>query len=197
MNPSMTRIFPSPLLMCLALAACSGSTGPGTQEFVVSGTIQNNTQTPLPTNARLLIAWAVSTGTDHTYVFGEGTINRTAGTFRVSLSDAPPTAALNADALGIGIIFATTNPSITTGWDVEAIPPSDVIGAAGAYAVIYVADQMQAQAMAGWPGDFEPGYGVGQGQAMPGSFDIFVPAEPESVVLVIDDLANIEFVNWS
>ena len=197
MNLTMARTFPSAALMCVALAACGDSTGPAGEELLVSGTIQNNTQTPIPANARLLVAWAVFTGTDHTYVFGEGTINRADETFSVTLPDAPPTAALNADAVGVGIIFVTTNSSITTGWDVEAIPPSDVIGAAGAYGIIYVADEMQAQALANWTGDFEHGYGVGQGQAVQGSFDIFVPADPGSVVLIIDDLNNIEFVNWS
>ena len=197
MNLTMARAFTPAALLCAALSGCGDSTGPGDQSFVVGGTIQSNTQVPVPANARLLVAWAVSTGTDHTYVFGEGTIDRTAGTFSISLQDAPPTAALNAGVVGVGIIFVTTNSSITTGWDVEDIPLDDIIGAAGAYAVIYVADETQAQALAGWTGDFEAGYGVGRGEPVQGSFDIFVPTDPGSVVLTIDDLSNIDFVNWT
>ena len=200
-NPIMLRWI---CILSLLAGACGDSTDPGDdgedqtgEDVVFTGTVQNNTPGPVPSNARVLVAWSVSTGTDFTYVFGEGTIDATSGTFQVTLPGTPPTVALNADVLGVGIVFATTNSSITTGWDVEDIPLDDVIGAAGQYAVIYVADPAGAQALGDWTGTFDDGYTVGRGQEVTGSFDIFVPDAPDSIVLVIDDISNIDFVNWT
>jgi hypothetical protein len=179
------------------LSACGGGTGP-TDGFVVSGTIQNNTSGPIPANARLLAVWVVSAASpDYTYIFGEGTINRNAGTFELVLSEPPPPDALNAGALGVGILVATTNSNVGNGDDITDVAGSELIGAAGWYGVIYINDPAAASAMGSWPSDFDPGYGVGEGQDEPTGFDSFVPTSPTEVVLTIDDLGNIEFVNWT
>jgi hypothetical protein len=61
------------LLLTVALAGCSDSTD-SSQGFVVTGTIQNNSQASIPPDARLVVAWGVSSGSpDYSYVFGEGT----------------------------------------------------------------------------------------------------------------------------
>jgi len=193
MNSLNRTILGATTAWCLLLAGCGDSTSPE-EGFVIRGTIQNNTQTAIPAGARLLVAWAVVTGTEHTYVFGEGTLNRRNGTFKITLPDPPPADALNANAVGIGLIVATTNAGISTGGDIQL---ADLIGAAGAYAIIYVADTAQAETLWAWTGDFESGYEVGQGQTVQGSFDVFVPTDPEDVVLTIDDLSSIDFVNWS
>ena len=186
----VTVIFP-------VLLACSESTSPS-EGFTVSGSVQNNTQIEIPANARLLVVWVVSSGSpDHSYVFGEGTIDRTAGTFEVSMTNPPPAAALNAGSLGVGIVVATTNATVSTGDDLEDIPEADVIGAAGRYGVIYVGDPADAAQVRAWAADFDGGYGVGVGEEVPGSFDKFVPTSASSVVLIIDDLSNISFVNWT
>ncbi|KPJ96208.1 MAG: hypothetical protein AMS18_01335 [Gemmatimonas sp. SG8_17] len=179
------------------MLGCSESTSPA-EGFTVAGTIQNNTQIAIPANARVLVAWVVSSGApDHSYVFGEGTIDRAAGTFRVQLTDPPPAAALNDGALGVGIVVVTTNAAVSTGDDLEDIPPADLIGAAGWYGVIFVADPAGAEQVRSWAADFDAGYGVGVGEEVPGSFDRFVPTSASGVVLIIDDLANIDFVNWT
>jgi hypothetical protein len=78
------------VVLTAALAGCNDSTH-SSAGFVVTGTIQNSTQAPIPLNARLLVAWVVSSESpDYTYVFGEGTLDPAAGTFRIQLAQAPP-----------------------------------------------------------------------------------------------------------
>jgi hypothetical protein len=176
---------------------CSGSTSPA-GGFTVRGSIQNNTQTTIPANTRLLVAWVVSSGSpDYTYIFGEGTIHSNGGTFEVVMTGPPPAAALNAGALGVGVIVATTNATLSTGDDAADIPEVDLVGAAGSYGVIYIADSPGAAAGLGWAGSFGAGYGVGVGQDGGGGFDTFVPTDSDDVILVIDDWSNIDFVNWT
>jgi len=191
------RLAVAGLVLGAPLAGCGDSSGPS-QGFVVTGTIQNNTQTPIPSNARLVVAWVVSsTSPDYTYVFGRGTLDPSAGTFRIRLDQAPPSAALNDGALGVGIIVATTNQSLRDGDDLSSIPETELIGAAGQYGIISVTNPEQAALYRGWAAQFETGYGVGVGVQVPAEFDRFEPASPSSVVLIIDDLQNIAFVNWT
>jgi hypothetical protein len=189
--------FPSALatLLLASAVACSDSNNPSAG-FVVSGTIQNNTGAPLPANTRLLVAWVVSSGTpDYSYVFGEGSIDVTAGTFQIQFDQPPPAAALNTGELGVGIIFATTNQAVGNGIDVDHIPTVELIGAAGRHGVIYIGDP----AIQGpvWAAQFPTGYSVGVGVDVENDFDQFQPASQSGVVLIIDDLANIDFVNWT
>jgi len=183
------------ILLVAAAVACSDSNDPSSG-FVVSGTIQNNTGAPLPANTRLLIAWGVSSGSpDYSYVFGEGTIDAAAGTFRIQLDQPPPALALNTGQLGVGIVFATTNQTISTGMDVADFPIAEVIGAAGRYGVIYIGDP--STEVPNWAASFESGYNVGVGVDVVDDFDRFAPTAPSGVVLIIDDLENIDFVNWT
>jgi hypothetical protein len=196
----MTLRTPLPsaaLLLAVALAGCSDSTD-SSREFVVTGTIQNNSQEPIPPDARVVVAWGVSSGSpDYSYVFGEGTLDPAAGTFRIQFDQPPPSQALNAGALGVGIILVTTNQSLQNGDDLTTVAATELIGAAGQFGVIFTTTPEQASQYRGWAADFEAGYGVGVGIQVPGDFDRFDPASPSSVVLIIDDLQNIEFVNWT
>lgn len=185
------------LLLTTLIAGCSDSTD-SSQGFVVTGTIQNNTQAPIPPDARLIVAWGVSSGSpDYSYVFGEGTLDPVAGTFRIQFDQPPPAQALNLGALGVGIIVVTTNQSLQTGDDLSTASEADFIGAAGQYGVIFTTTPAEAAQYRDWAADFEAGYGVGVGVQVPGDFDRFDPAASSSVVLIIDDLQNIEFVNWT
>lgn len=192
-----SRLAPATFVVAAVLTGCGDSSAPS-QGFVVTGTIQNNTQESIPTSARVVVAWVVSSASpDYTYVFSEGSLDPTAGTFRIAFEQPPPLDALNAGALGVGIIVVTTNQALGTGDDLGTVPETELIGAAGQHAVIYVTTPQQAAQYRNWAADFEAGYGVGVGVKVPGDFDKFQSASPSSVVLIIDDLQNIEFVNWT
>ena len=152
------------------LGACGEENNPP-PAFVVSGTIQNNTQAPIPTHARVLVVWVVSSGSpDYSYVLGEGSLDPGSVTFSIAFNQPPPLEALNDSALGVGIIMVTTNQSIGNGDDISAVPETELIGAAGQYAVIYVRNPQQAAQHCDWAGDFETGYGVGIGVKVPERF---------------------------
>jgi hypothetical protein len=181
-------------LLAASAIAC-GDDGPS-DSFVVTGTIQNNTGSPLPPNTRLLVVWQVSSGTpDYSYVFGKGTVDANAGTFRIQLDQPPPAAALNAGSLGVGVIVATTNQTVDDGGTIDDATLAEVVGAAGRYGVIYVAPSGAQNPE--WATEFDTGYAVGVGVDVVNDFDRFEPADPSSVVLLIDALENIDFVNWT
>jgi hypothetical protein len=194
----MTALLRTALLASLLTVislGCSDSNNPG-DGFVVTGTIQNNTGQPLPANTRVLVVWVVSSGSpDYSYVFGQGTVDAAAGTFRIQLDQSPPAIALNTGGLGVGVIVATTNQSIENGDDVEDVQLSELVGAAGRHGVIFI-DQNGVQDPE-WATAFESGYGVGVGVDVVDDFDRFEPADPSSVVLIIDDIENIDIVNWT
>src|SRR5215212_9307789 len=172
-------------LLAASAMACSDD-GPS-DAFVVTGTIQNNTGSPLPANTRLLVVWEVSSGDpDYSYVFGAGTVDADAGTFRIQLDQPPPTEALNAGSLGVGLIVATTNQTVGNGGTIDAATLAEVVGAAGRYGVIYVAPS--GSQYREWASQFDSGYGVGVGVDVVNDFDRFEPANPSSVVLIIDAL---------
>lgn len=190
------RLTSATFLLAASLAGCGDGTGPS-QQFVVSGTIQNNTQAPIPPDARLVVVWVVSSGSpDYTYVFGQGTLSP-GGTFRIQLAQSPPVQALNNGALGVGIIVATTSQSLQNGDDISSIPETELIGAAGRYGIIFVTTPQDAAQYRDWAAEFDSGFGVGVGVEVPGDFDRFEPVPPSGVVLTIDDLQNIDFVNWT
>src|SRR5688572_17150544 len=103
------------LFVTAAVSGCHDATGPAT-EFVATGRVQNNSQAAIPADARVVVVWGVSSGTpDYGYVFGEGVLDRNAGTFRVQFDGPPPAAALNAGVLGVGLVVATTDQSLQNG----------------------------------------------------------------------------------
>jgi hypothetical protein len=187
------------LLVAAVAPACQDGTGPGTG-FVVTGHIQNNTQAPIPVGTRLIAIWGVSSGTpDYGYVFGEGTINRATGTFRIRFDQPPPTAALNAGALGVAFLLATTDQSLK---EEDVITGSSgmthFIGITAQHAVIFVASHQDVVQLPDWAAAFDTGYAVGVGAKVPGEvFDKFLPASPSSTLLIVDDAANIHVVNWT
>ena len=151
---------------------------------------------PIPANARVVVGWVVSaTGSDYTYLFGEGSL--VGGRFGITFRQPPPDAALNAGQLGVGIVLLTADPAIRPGVHLEdvLVDPAQLLGATGRFAVIYATpDAAQAR---DWAAGFETGYGVGVGVERVGDFDAFEPVAPTTMELIVDDLANIDFVNWT
>ena len=74
-----------------------------------------------------------------------------------------------------------------------------ILGGAPSYCVIYTADDEDWTAWGiPWADDFQPGYSIGRGIEIPdSSHEGFEPVDPSSVEIVIDDLENLVFVNWS
>jgi hypothetical protein len=183
------------LLLAAVAPACKDGTGLGAG-FVVTGHIQNNTHAPIPADARLIAVWGVTSGSpDYAYVFGEGTINRFTGTFQIRFDQPPPTEALNAGVLGVAFVIATTDQSLKDG-DIINSAMTGVIGITAQHAVIFVASQ-PAVPVPDWIAAFDTGYAVGVGVKVPGTFDKFQPVNASSMLLILDDLANIEIVNWT
>jgi hypothetical protein len=187
------------VLGAVALAACSESpTGPRALPVTVSGSLTNQSGVAIPANARVVVLWAGDDGSgDYGYIFGEGTVDRTTNRFTITFDEDVPSAALLGDALGVGLVILTTDPNlgegrVPDGYDYAA----NVIGATGQHAVIYLNDQPSRFAPE-WPSDFRRGYNVGVGVDLPGTFDGFAPADLGSMRLIVDDLADIETVNWS
>ena len=183
-------------LLVASTTSCQDGTGPG--GFVVTGHIRNNTQAAIPANARVVAVWGVTYGSpDYSYVFGAGTIDRFTGTFRIRFDEAPPLDALNGGALGVGFIVATTNDTLQDGYRITSSGLTGILGVTGQHAVIFVQNRTTAS-LPDWVATFEDGYSVGVGVKVPGAiFDIFQPASPSSPLLILDDLANIEVVNWT
>lgn len=192
------RLALTTIVAATLASGCQDGAGPA-GAFVVTGHVQNNTATALPANTRLLAVWGVTAGTpDYSYVFGEGTIDRLTGTFRIEFDQPPPAAALNRDALGVAFIIATTDQAMQVGDSLTSSSSvTGILGVTAQYAVIFVQNR-DTTPLPAWVGTFNDGYSVGVGVKVPDAvFDIFEPTSRSSPVLIIDDLANIEIVNWT
>ena len=113
----------------------------------------------------------------------------------LEFDEPPPAQALNFGGSGVGVVFATTNQAVGNGYDITRSQPGQLIGAAGRHGIIFIGDESIQNPQ--WATQFEGGYGVGVGVDVQNDFDRFEPAAASSVVLIIDDLANIDFVNWT
>jgi hypothetical protein len=180
-------------------AACSDSpTGPRSLPVTVSGTITNRSGAVIPANARAVVLWSSDDGSeDYAYVFGEGTVDPATNRFSVTFDRAMPSAALLSDRLGVGLVILTTDANLHEGRVPDSYDySSSVIGVTGQHAVIYL-NIDPALFASDWPSSFRRGYNVGRGIDLPGTFDGFAPADLGSMQLIVDDLGNIEVVNWS
>lgn len=189
------------LLLSLTAVGCENDLPlePEGDDIVISGPVINFTEQEIPGNARVLVLWSVSSGTpDYTYVFGEGVLLDGGTSFQVELPEAPPAAALNADLLGVGFVVLTTNQDAGLGDDLADIPTSEILGVTGWHGVIYLnRDPNDLPRHVSWASEFNAGYNVGQGVEAESSFDWFEPVAPGTMELIVDDLQNIEIVNWT
>lgn len=184
------------LVLPIASACSPEPAGPSDPLLTVGGSLVNPGGKPIPANARVIVGWVVSTtGADYTYLFGEGSV--AGDRFSVTFLQPPPAAALNSGQLGVGVVLLTADPAIRPGVHLEdvLVDPAQLLGATGRFAVIYATpDAAQTR---DWAAGFETGYGVGVGVQRVGDFDAFQPVAPTTMELIVDDLANIEFVNWT
>lgn len=203
--PSKTIV--RPLTFCLAVlsfGACGGDgpTNPPSTPFTVAGSIKNNTGQPIPAGARLIAVWSVASGSpDYSYIFGEGSVDRTTNRFTITFDKQLPREALNSTGngvgLGVGVLILTTDPTLCEGrLPADFKPELTVIGAAGQYGLIYL-DRDPAPDLVDWAERFPRGYAAGRGIDLPGVFDGFEPIASSAVELVVDKLENITFVNWT
>jgi hypothetical protein len=183
--------------LVLGAAACGGdSNDPSDVLITVSGSVTNLSGQQIPSTARVIVAWVVSaTQSDYAYVYGEGTFH--GSTFQVAFRQPPPAEALNAGQLGVGIVVLTTSTSLRDGVHLEdvALEPGELLGATGRHAVIYKATESVDQV--DWEQAFPLGFNAGIGVDRENAFDAFAPTAPTSLELIVDDLDNIDFVNWT
>jgi hypothetical protein len=187
-------------LTAVATAGCSadGVTAPRALPVTVSGTLTNRSGSAIPANARVVVLWAGDDGSgDYAYVFGEGTVDASTNRFTITFDRDVPSAALLGDGLGVGFVVLTTDADLSEGRVPDAYDyASNVIGVTGQHAVIFLNAAPRLFA-SDWPSNFRRGYNVGRGIDLPGTFDGFAPADPTSMELIVDDLADIEVVNWT
>ncbi|MFN2563546.1 MAG: hypothetical protein ABR499_00875 [Gemmatimonadaceae bacterium] len=186
-------------LSAVVLAGCSDSpTGPRGLPVTVSGSLNNRSGAAIPANARVVVLWAGDDGSgDYAYVFGEGTVDAASNRFTVTFDRDVPSPALLGNILGVGLVILTTDPNLREG----RVPDgynygSTVIGVTGQHAVIYL-NEDPPRFGSDWPSNFRRGYNVGRGVDLPGTFDGFAPTGLSAMELIVDDLANIETVNWT
>lgn len=196
----VTRLarFASALGLLLAAAPACGSDSTGSSDLLlnVGGPVTNRTGQPIPSTARVVIGWVVSSGPqDYTYIFGEGTVQ--GSSFHIDLRQPPPAVAINDGQIGVGVILLTTNTDVRSGVRLEDVvtDPADLLGATGRYAVIYKATEVVNRV--DWADPFPLGYSAGVGVDRDNDVDAFQPVSPTSLELIVDLLDNIDFVNWT
>ncbi len=195
----------SATLLAMLLTGCSDSDAPTATPsvdplFVVSGHVRDPNGSLAGSNARVVGIWTADAGEgDYAYVFGSGEIDLEAGTFRMEFVEEPPSEALLGDLLGVGLL------AVVDGFLEEGILPDDafdeVLGAAPRHWIVFFnrenENAEEALEAVLWLKEFGYGYSVGKGIEISDDFDGFEPVDPRSVEIIIDDLENLDLVNWT
>lgn len=183
-------------LLPLAIACGDDPTAPVTQiTFTGTTTIRNGST--IPSNARVVVIWGVSaTSPDYSYVWGTGTINP-AGAVTITFNGPPPAGALNLGQVGVGLVVITTDQNLAEGVLPANYSTQSVIGASEDYSIIYTTGlTTQTTTAIPWTARFN-GYGLGKVERSTTGFDTFAVADPSTLKLVIDAIANIHVPNWT
>ena len=198
-----------PVLFLLILVACSDkmvqpsaeSEPPVEPLFVVSGHVRDPNGSLAGSDARVVGIWTGDIGEgDYSYVFGLGDIDLEAGTFRIEFVEEPPSEALLGNLLGVGLLAVVDDSNLE-----EGLLPDDafdeVLGAAPRHWIVFKREDAEAiealHEAVPWLKEFGNGYSVGKGIEIPDDFDGFEPVDPGSVEIIIDDLENLNLVNWT
>lgn len=185
------------LLAAFTLAAgCSDDpiTSP-TLPVTFSGRFEIQNGTTVPANARVLVLWGVSAGTpDYSYVFGSGTVGAN-GAFTITFNANPPTAALNLNQVGVGLVILTTDPSLVEGQLPAGYAFPGLLGMSEDHSIIFT-QNLSAELSSEWFGRFN-GYGLGEVERSTTTFDSFRSVARDALRLIVDDRANLRGPNWT
>ena len=193
-------------LLAMLLTGCSDSDAPTATLsveplFVVSGHVRDPNGSLAGSDARIVGIWTADAGEgDYSYVFGSGEIDLEAGTFRIEFVEEPPSEALLGNLFGVGLLAVVDDSNLE-----EGLLPDDafdeILGAAPRHYVLFFnrenENAEEALEEVPWLKEFGNGYSVGKGIEIPDDFDGFEPVDPGSVEILIDDLKNLDFVNWT
>ena len=208
----------APLLVtaCLLfglLSSCADDPVAPTTSFTVSGTLDNPAGISLPATVKLFAVWGISSGSpDYSYLYGEGSIDRTNNTFTLNFTANPQDTALNRRGTdpagtdyyrcGVAYVILVDDPSNTyhSGMDApDEMFTEKFYGAVNNVAVIYRAGNAEAlRNYRSWLDLFNNGYSVGEGVEATSGFDTFTPIPSTNIKLRIDSvLRNFTFPNWT
>ena len=196
----------SATLLAMLLTGCFDSDAPTATPsveplFVVSGHVRDPNGSLAGSNARVVGIWTADAGEgDYAYVFGSGEIDLEAGTFRMEFVEEPPSEALLGDLLGVGLLAVVDDSNLE-----EGVLSDDYddkfLGAAPRHWIVFFnrenENAEEALEAVLWLKEFGYGYSVGKGIEIPDDFDGFEPVDPGSVEIIIDDLENLDLVNWT
>ena len=112
----------------------------------------------------------------------------------------PPSEALLGDLLGVGLLAVVDDSNLKEGILSDGYDDK-FLGAAPRHYVLFFnrenENAEEALEAVPWLKEFGYGYSVGKGIEIPDDFDGFEPVDPGSVEIIIDDLENLDFVNWT
>ncbi|MYA22065.1 MAG: hypothetical protein F4Z30_04420 [Gemmatimonadetes bacterium] len=193
-------------LLAMLLTGCSDSDAPTATPsveplFVVSGHVRDPNGSLAGSDARVVGIWTADAGEgDYSYVFGSGEIDLEAGTFRIEFVEEPPSEALLGDLLGVGLLAVVDDSNLQEGiLSDDAF--DEVLGAAPRHSIVFKREDAEAiealHEAVPWLKEFGYGYSVGKGIEIPDDFDGFEPVDSGSVEIIIDDLENLNLVNWT
>ena len=168
--------------------------------LVVSGRIENPKGISYGRDARVVGFWSGDRGEgDFTYVFGFGEIDPEAGTFRLEFHAPPPDSASYGGIFGVGALVVVADASLEEGLVPEAfLDNKAILGASPRHYVVFHSGDPEVLRNVPWVEPFPSGLSVGRGIQIPDSFfEGFEPVDPGSVLIILDDLNNLDFVNWS